>query len=76
MEKIFAWFKANYPDYELIFQCDSINGSYIFYIRKLTPGSLMFKFKKIISIADIMNSVSPDDFVMNTLKELIESMEE
>ena len=74
MEKIFAWFKANYPEYELIYQCDSINGNHIFYIRKLAPGALMFK--KIITAADIMNSVSPDDFVMNTLKELIESMEE
>ena len=74
MEKIFAWFKANYPDYELIFQYDSINGNYIFYIRKLVPGALMFK--KIISAADIRNSTSPDEFVMDTLKELIECMEE
>lgn len=74
MEKIFAWFKANYPDYELIFQCDSINGNHIFYIRKLVPGALMFK--KIIPTAEIRNSVSPDEFVMNTLKEIIESMEE
>lgn len=72
MEKIFAWFKVNYPDYELIFQC--INGYHIFYIRKLAPGALMFK--KIISAADIRNSVNPEEFVMNTLKELIESMEE
>lgn len=74
MEKIFAWFKANYPDYELIFQCDSINGNHIFYIRKLVPGALMFK--KIISAADIRNSISPDEFVMNALKEIIENMEE
>lgn len=74
MEKIFAWFKANYPDYELIFQCDSINGNHIFYIRKLAPGALMFK--KIISAADIRNSVSPDEFVMNELKDIIENMEE
>lgn len=74
MEKIFAWFKTNYPDYELIFQCDGINGNHIFYIRKLAPGALMFK--KIISADDIRNSVSPDEFVMNTLKEIIESMEE
>lgn len=72
MEKIFAWFKANYPDYELIFQC--INECHIFYIRKLAPGALMFK--KIISAADIRNSVSPDEFVMNELKEIIENMEE
>ena len=74
MEKIFAWFKANYPEYELIYQYNQIDGSYIFYIRKLAPGALMFK--KIISTADIMNSTSPDEFVMDTLKELIESMEE
>lgn len=74
MEKIFAWFKANYPEYELIFQCDRINENHIFYIRKLAPGALMFK--KIISAADIRNSTSPEEFVMNTLKELIESMEE
>lgn len=74
MEKIFAWFKANYPDYELIYQCDSINGSHLFYIRKLAPGALMFK--KIISAVDIRNSVNPEEFVINTLKELIESMEE
>ena len=74
MEKIFAWFKANYPEYELIYQYDSINGNYLFYIRKLAPGALMFK--KIISAADIRNSTSPDEFVMNTLKEIIESMEE
>ena len=74
MEKIFAWFKVNYPEYELMYACDSINGSHIFYIRELAPGALMFK--KIISAADIRNSVSPDEFVMDTLKELIESMEE
>ena len=74
MEKIFAWFKANYPEYELIYQYNQIDGSYIFYIRKLAPGALMFK--KIISAADIMNSTNPDEFVMNTLKEIIESMEE
>lgn len=74
MEKIFAWFKANYPDYELIFQCDSINGNHIFYIRKLVPGALMYK--KIISAADIRKSISPDEFVMNALKEIIENMEE
>lgn len=74
MEKIFAWFKVNYPEYELSFQCDSINGNHIFYIRKLAPGSLMFK--KIISAAEIRNSTSPDEFVMDTLKDLIESMEE
>lgn len=73
MEKIFAWFKVNYPEYELMYACDSINGSHIFYIRKLTPGALMFK--KNISAADIRNSTSPDEFVMDTLKELIESME-
>ena len=74
MEKIFAWFKANYPEYELMYACDSIDGSHLFYIRKLAPGALMFK--KIVSAADIRNSVSPDEFVMNTLKEIIENMEE
>lgn len=74
MEKIFAWFKANYPEYELIYQCDSINGNHNFYIRKLVPGALMFK--KIISAADIRNCGNPDLFVMDTLNELIESMEE
>lgn len=74
MEKIFAWFKANYPDYELMYACDSVNGNHLFYIRKLAPGALMFK--KIISAADIRNSVSPDEFVMNELKEIIENMEE
>lgn len=74
MEKIFAWFKANYPDYELRYACDSLIGNHIFYIRKLAPGALMFK--KIISAADIRNSINPDEFVMNALKELIESMEE
>ena len=74
MEKIFAWFKANYPEYELIYQYNQIDGSYIFYIRKLDPGALMFK--KIITAADIMNSTSPDEFVKATLKELIESMDE
>lgn len=73
MEKIFAWFKANYPEHELIYQYNQIDGSYIFYIRKLDPGALMFK--KIITAADIRNSTSPDEFVMGTLKELIESME-
>lgn len=74
MEKIFAWFKANYPEYELMYACDSINGNHLFYIRKLAPGALMFK--KIISAADIRNSISPEEFVMNELKEIIENMEE
>ena len=74
MEKIFAWFKINYPEYELMYACDSINGNHILYIRKLAAGALMFE--KNISADDIRNSVSPDEFVMNTLKELIESMEE
>lgn len=74
MEKIFAWFKANYPDYELMYACDSLIGNHIFYIRKIAPGALMFK--KIISAADIRNSTNPDEFVINTLKDLIESMEE
>ena len=74
MEKIFAWFKANYPEYELMYACDSLIGSHIFYIRKIAPGALMFK--KIISAADIRSSTSPDEFVIDTLKELIENMEE
>ena len=74
MEKIFAWFKANYPEYELIYQYNPIDDIHLFYIRKLVPGALMFK--KIITAADIRNSISPDEFVMDTLKELIESMEE
>lgn len=74
MEKIFAWFKANYPEYELMYACDSLIGNHIFYIRKIAPGALMFK--KIISAADIRNSISPDEFVMDTLKGIIESMEE
>jgi len=74
MEKIFAWFKANYPEYELMYACDSLIGSHIFYIRKIAPGALMFK--KIISAADIRSSINPDEFVINTLKDLIESMEE
>ncbi len=74
MEKIFAWFKVNYPEYELMYACDSINGSHIFYIRKLAPGALMFK--KIITAADIRSSVSPDEFIMDTLKGIIENMEE
>lgn len=74
MEKIFAWFKVNYPEYELMYACDSINGSHIFYIRKLAPGALMFK--KIISAFEIRNVTCPDEFIMDTLKGIIENMEE
>ena len=74
MEKIFAWFKANYPEYELMYQYNQIDGSHLFYIRKLVPGALMFK--KIISAFEIRNITNPDEFVMDTLKGIIESMEE
>lgn len=74
MEKIFAWFKVNYPEYELMYACDSLIGNHIFYIRKIAPGALMFK--KIISAADIRSSINPDEFIMDTLKGIIENMEE
>ena len=74
MEKIFAWFKVNYPEYELIYKYNQNDGSHLFYIRKLIPGALMFK--KNISAFEIRNVTSPDEFIMDTLKGIIESMEE
>lgn len=73
MEKIFAWFKANHPDHEFIFEYDSIRANYIFHVRKLSPGALMFK--KIISAADVRNSLDPEEMIKTSIETLIESME-
>lgn len=73
MEKIFAWFKANHPDHELIYEYDSIRQNNVFYVRKFSPGALMFK--KTISAADVSNSLDPEEMIKTSIETLIESME-